>query len=128
MSHLNDQWRDFGVYFAFEEWRAAWGIRGSRDGVRKFCASLRRGGDENVQLGPHRDLLLFRGSPRILVEGIRGEREDFERLASTIERKIERCDPGDEFQIDKQFAAMNTASLYVWLEDDDFDPASCEPL
>lgn len=124
---IAELWRAFGAYFEFEEARRAWCVRGSREGIASFCAAVRSAA-VNTQLGPHRDLLLFAGEPRIMTEGIRGSAADFARLADLIEKKLDRCEPGDEFQIDKQFAAMNSASVYILVEDDDFDPASPEPL
>lgn len=59
---------------------------------------------------------------------IPGPLPDLARLAKLIEAKLAAAPPGSSFLIQDEFAADSAYSLVLEVREDEFDPATADPL
>lgn len=132
-----EEWRELGFFYDQDETARYWRLIGSREGLAKFPALLTEyvSDERNASLSEHEHYgpywylkIVTWNQPEIGKDDIRGTLDDLRRLAEIAKRNLENVEPGDTFEIDEEFAPNNEFSLRFEVQEDDFDPASPDPL
>jgi hypothetical protein len=134
---VRKEWRDLGFFYDCDERGRRWVIVGSRSGLKKFCVAVRTYAadprnahvSEHSHYGPYMYLKLMTWSePTIRESAIAGRPADLARLADLTDARLAASAPGDSFTIGREYAPNDEYVLEVRVEQDDFDPASADPL
>ncbi|MBZ0166399.1 MAG: hypothetical protein K8I00_06285 [Candidatus Omnitrophica bacterium] len=132
---LKSEWRELGFHYVYNHEKACWIIRGSNEGMRKFCKELTtyakdecyEGISEHEHYGPYSYLKFVTWNEAdITSDAIFGRLEDFTRLSRIIETHLEIAAVNSIFSIAEEYAPTAEAYIEFHLENDDFDPASAD--
>ena len=128
-----EEWEKIGIYYDRDDEKGIWHIHGSADGLLFFAELLkdytgytnRQEISEHEHYGPYQYLKVVTwNEPKIIRDGIYGRMEDIFRLAEIIERGVEKG--VSPFTIDSEYSDANENILEIYIEDEDFDPASLD--
>ena len=131
-----NEWRELGFFYDFDERSSRWLLVGSRTGLLKFRDMLIEYGNdsgndtlsEHNHYGPYMYLeLMTWDKPEITEHAICGTLQDFKRVAKIVEGKLNPCNVGDRLIIGPEYAANNKAVLAFEVRKEGFDPASADP-
>jgi hypothetical protein len=131
------EWRELGFFYDRDDEAKVWRIVGSRSGLLQFRnALLKYVGDprnakksEHEHYGPYLYLKIMTW-PEAGFDNhaIRGQLSDFARLARLVEDKVAKTEPGLSARILEEFAEGSPYALVLEVREDDFDPASADPV
>lgn len=132
-----EDWRELGFFYDQDKDARVWRLFGSQTGLLKFVTILKdyvadeRNAtvSEHDHYGPYWYLKIVTwDEPLITEHDIRGAFDDLMRLAELTRAQLENAQPGDVFEIDKEYAANNEFKLRFEVREDGFDPAEPDPL
>jgi hypothetical protein len=132
-----EEWRELGFFYDQDKSARCWRLVGSRSGLLNFCTLLDdyAANERNATLsehdhyGPYWYLKIVTWSePLISEDDVRGTLVDLKRLSALTKERLENVNPGDVFEIDKEYSEKNDFKLRFEVRDDGFDPADEDPL
>ena len=134
-----DEWRQLGFYYDRDDRLDVnqWRFFGSKKGLQNFILLLDKytnapGKDtlsEHDHYGPYSYLKLMTwDQPIITPDYIAGTIQDLNILKHIISEKLSKTQPGQTFNIDKDFGQNNTITAKFFVMADDFDPVSMDEL
>jgi len=134
-----DEWRQLGFYYDLDERVAVnqWRFYGSKQGLQNFVKLLddytsKTSNDaisEHDHYGPYSYLKIMTwDKPIITSDYIAGTIQDLKNLRNIIADKLGKAQPGQTFNIDKDFGIENTVTVKFFVMSDDFDPISLDEL
>ena len=136
---LINEWRKLGFYYdsdnrlEINQWR----FFGSKQGLQNFVTLLdnyinnpnNNFKSEHDHYGPYSYLKIMTwDKPKITEHYIAGTIEDLKHLKNIIAEKLNRSQPGQTFNIDKEYGIENTMTAKFFIMSDDFDPVSMDEL
>lgn len=134
-----DEWRELGFYYDRDDRMDVnqWRFYGSKQGLQKFVALLEKYTDnphndtlsEHDHYGPYAYLKIMTwDKPTITESYIAGTIQDLKQLSIIIAKKLNKAEPGQAFNIDKDYGVDNTVTAKFFVMSDDFDPPSMDEL
>jgi hypothetical protein len=133
--YVRFDWRELGFYYGSDELLKERRLVGSREGLLRFAALLRRYvadprnavKSEHEHYGPYMSLEVMTWPEAGMDDhAIQGPLTELERLAGLVERKLDGLQPGNEVRIREEFAPSAAYALVLELRDDGFDPSSMD--
>ena len=134
-----DQWRELGFYYDHDDRMDVnqWRFYGSKKGLQNFVSLL-----DKYTANPHNDTLsehdhygpysylkiMTWDKPTITESYIAGTIQDLKRLRDIIADKLNKAQPGQTFNIDKDYGLDNTITAKFFVMSDNFDPPSMDEL
>jgi hypothetical protein len=131
------EWRQLGYFYDQDDQARVWKLTGSRVGLSRFVDALlsyvanprNALKSEHEHYGPHGSLeVMTWPEPAFDNHAIRGTVADLARLARLIEAKLAEMHPGSTILIREEFATGSPYGLVLDLREDEFDPATADPL
>lgn len=131
------EWRELGFFYDRDDENKWWRLVGSRAGLLRFCDALllyatdpnNDFDSEHEHYGPYLYLKVTTwASAGFDRQSIHGPVSDLARLARLIESKLSTARQGSTITIREEFAPDSPYALELELRDDEFDPASADPL
>ena len=134
-----DEWRQLGFYYDRDDRMDVnqWRFYGSKQGLLNFVSLLRDyvanpSNDilsEHEHYGPYRYLkIMTSDEQRITERHIEGTIKDLDRLGDIIAEKLRKAQPGQTFNINKDYGIDNTVTAKFFVMADGFDPPSMDEL
>ena len=134
-NQTRSEWRELGFFYDCDDSTKEWILIGSRIGLRRFPDLLRAYAadprndtkSEHEHYGPYMYLEVMTW-PEAGMDGhtIHGPLNELERLATLVEEKLAKLEPGQKAKIRAEFAATSEYTLVMDLRGEDFDPASAD--
>lgn len=127
------EWRELGFFYDRDDTSREWRVSGSRSGLLRLRDLLlayaadprRRVESEHEHYGPYQYLeVMTWPEAGFDAHAIRGSLADLERLARTIEARVNEAGPGQRIRIREDFATNSPYSLVLEVREDGFDPAT----
>ncbi|NMC56938.1 MAG: hypothetical protein GYA50_06945 [Eubacteriaceae bacterium] len=128
-----EEWRELGYYYDYDKEEKFWIIIGSKEGILKFCQTLKQYSQnpnnntksEHDHLGPYMYLKIVTWNEAFINDdGIYGSLEDLSKLADIIKACSDKAAFADIITIDKEYSSSNHSYIKIFVREDDFDPAS----
>jgi hypothetical protein len=135
--HTRRDWRRLGFYYDRDDSSNSWKIIGSRKGLRAFrdilvayvAAHDANCDSDHEHYGPYMYLEVRTAeSASITKHTIQGALADLDRLAKLVEESVSGMKPLSTMRIQDEFAPGSPYALVLEMRDDDFDPASADPM
>jgi hypothetical protein len=135
-----DEWRELGFYYDFDERLGVnqWRFYGSISGLENFLKLLddytsRTGNNkefEHDHYGPYSYLKIITLDDQAIINdnAIGGTIADLKKLRNIIADKLNNAQPGQTFNIDKEYGEDNTVTAKFFVMADSFDPVSMDEL
>ena len=135
-----DEWRSLGFYYDFDDRISdnQWRFFGSKKGLQHFVTLLddytsNVNNDklfEHEHYGPYcyLKIITLDGESSITPHAIGGSIADLRYLRNIVAEKLIKSQPGDTFNIDKEFGSNNEATAKFFVMSDNFDPVSMDEL
>lgn len=135
-----DEWRELGFYYDLDQRVEVnqWRFYGSKSGLQNFVKLLddytnspsRNVVFEHDHYGPYMYLKIITLDDQAIINenAIGGTIADLKRLRNIIADKLNNAQPGQTFNIDKDYGEENTVSAKFFVMADDFDPVSMDEL
>jgi len=135
-----EEWRELGFYYDLDSRIEVnqWRFYGSKTGLRKFVKLLEDYTNnpinaevfEHNHYGPYRYLKIITLDDQAIINdrAIGGTIDDLKKLKSIISEKIKSSQPGQTFNIDKDYGEDNTVTAKFFVMADDFEPVSMDEL
>jgi hypothetical protein len=135
-----DEWRQLGFYYDFDERLGInqWRFYGSKSGLQNFVKLLddytsRASNDkefEHDHYGPYMYLKIITLDDQAIINdnAIGGTIADLKNLRNIIADKLSKAEPGQTFNIDKDYGDDNTVTAKFFVMADNFDPVSMDEL
>ena len=134
-----DEWRQLGFYYDRDDRMDVnqWRFYGSKNGLQKFVSLLDKYIDnphndtlsEHDHFGPYSYLKIMTWYKPTINEGyISGTIQDLRKLRDILADKLAKTQPGQTFNIDKDFGVDNTTTAKFFVMSADFDPPSMDEL
>jgi hypothetical protein len=130
-----EEWRELGFFYEHIDEDNCWLFIGSFAGIYQLCHILKQyaGNPKNEKVGEHDHLgpymYLKIGTwkePVISSYGIFGSLQDIDRLASIIHSRLDKVQPNDRVDIDKEYSSNNEFAIKIIIREEGFDPASAD--
>ncbi|MXV53352.1 hypothetical protein GS399_20525 [Pedobacter sp. HMF7647] len=137
---LMDEWRELGFYYDFDDRLDVnqWRFYGSKIGLQNFVKLLDEYTSkpsnnkefEHDHYGPYSYLKIITLDNEAIINehAIGGSIANLKKLKSIIADKLNNTNPGQTFNIDKDFGNNNTATAKFFVMADHFDPVSMDEL
>jgi hypothetical protein len=134
---IRRQWRELGFYYEFDAQASEWRLVGSKSGLARFADLLTSYAtdsrneplSEHKHYGPYFYLELTTSEAREINEhAICGRLTDFADLAGIVRDRLASSVAGTDFVIGGEYAPGAKTPLRFQVRDDNFDPASADPL
>jgi hypothetical protein len=131
------EWRDLGFFYDRDDQSKVWTLVGSRNGLLRFrdilfayVADARNAKQsEHEHYGPYSYLEIMTWPDDGFDDhAIRGPLANLARLAALIETKLAKAHPGSSIKIQTEFATDSPYALILDLREDEFDPATADPM
>ena len=134
-----DEWRELGFYYDHDDRMEVnqWRFFASKKGLQsivsllgKYTANQRNDTlSEHDHYGPYGYLKIMTwDKPTITENYIAGTIQDLKGLKDLIAGKLVQVQPGQTFNIDKDYGVDNTVTAKFFVMADDFDPPSMDEL
>ncbi len=126
-------WRELGFWYDCEMSEKRWIFRADRKGIAAFAAEVRRFAmspeaelGEHTHLGPFSNLRLISAEKReVTWRGIAGRKEDFEELATELERRAQIAAKGPQ-DLGESGTSGDSYRLVLVVEEEGFDPGAAD--
>jgi hypothetical protein len=129
------EWQELGFFYDLDDISKDWIVVGSRLGLARFSALLRRyiADPRNAMLSEHEHY-----GPYLYLEvmtwteagmddhAIHGTLQDLERLAELVDERAAVLRPGEQTRIREEYAPNAEYGLILKLREDGFDPATLD--
>jgi hypothetical protein len=136
---LIGEWRELGFYYDLDHRLEVnqWRFFGSRNGLQNFVTLLdcyiskpsNEGISEHDHYGPYSYLKIMTWNKAEITEDyIAGTIQDLKKLRNIIAAKLAQAQPGETFNIDKDYGVGNTVTAKFFVMADTFDPVSMDEL
>ena len=135
-----DEWRQLGFYYDFDERLSVnqWRFYGSKSGLQNFVKLLddytsrakNDKGFEHDHYGPYMYLKIITLDDQAIItdNAIGGTIANLKDLRNIIAENLSKVEPGQTFNIDKNYGEDNTVTAKFFVMADDFDPVSMDEL
>ncbi|MCR9014663.1 hypothetical protein [Aquiflexum gelatinilyticum] len=135
-----DEWRQLGFYYDLDERLGVnqWRFYGSKSGLQNFVKLLddytnspsRDIVFEHDHYGPYMYLKIITLDDQAIItdNAIGGTIADLKKLRKIIADKLSKAEPGQTFNIDKDYGINNTVTAKFFVMADNFDPVSMDEL
>jgi hypothetical protein len=135
-----DEWRQLGFYYDFDDRLEInqWRFYGSKTGLQNFVKLLDDYTDspsrdkvfEHDHYGPYMYLKIITLDDQAIINdsAIGGTISDLKKLRNIIADKLNNSQPGQTFNIDKEYGYENTVTAKFFVMADNFDPVSMDEL
>lgn len=134
-----DEWRQLGFYYDRDDRLDVnqWRFFGSKKGLKNFVALLDKYINnptndtlsEHDHYGPYSYLKIMTwDKPTITADYIAGTIQDLKFLKNLISEKLDNTEPGQTFNIEKDYGQDNTTTAKFFVMADNFDPVSMDEL
>lgn len=135
-----DEWRELGFYYDFDERLSVnqWRFYGSKSGLQNFVKLLDGYTSsasnvkefEHAHYGPymHLKIITLEDQAIITESAIGGTITDLQILRNIIADKLKVSEPGQTFNINKDYGNDNTVTAKFFVMADNFDPVSMDEL
>ena len=134
-----NEWKELGFYYDSDERIEVnqWRFFGSKQGLQNFVKLLDKyvnnpNNDfksEHEHYGPYSYLKIMTwDKPTITQNYIAGTIKDLNNLKDIIADKLNKSQPGQTFNIDKDYGIENTMTAKFFVMADNFDPVSMDEL
>lgn len=127
------EWRELGFYYVSHEGEKNWELHGSKNGLLKLCALIKKFADENRVYGDHEHLLphwyltlTAINSFTIDERGIGGTPEQLRNFANFFQSKVFSSKVGSTDSVSKETFSTDYSIEYT-VQGDNFDPSSQDP-
>jgi hypothetical protein len=129
------EWRELGFFYDRDDQAKIWKLIGSRIGLLKFRDALlayvadprNTEKSEHEHYGPYMYMEIMTWPEAGFDEhAIRGSLPDLQRLATIVEARLAKAEPGDVVCIQSEFAASSPYALILEVRADGFDPAEAD--
>jgi hypothetical protein len=134
-----NEWRQLGFYYDRDDRLDVNQLRffGSKKGLQNFVSLLDKYTknpvndtlSEHDHYGPYSYLkIMTLDKPTITADYIAGTIQDLKFLKNLIFEKLDKTEPGQTFNIEKDYGQDNTISAKFFVMADNFDPVSMDEL
>ena len=134
-----DEWRNLGFYYDRDDRIDVnqWRFYGSKKGLQNFVSLLEKYTNnpqndiisEHDHFGPYSYLKIMTWDKPVITEDyIAGTFQDLKKLKQIINDKLSHSQPGQTFNIDKDYGIENTITAKFFVMSDDFDPYTMDEL
>ena len=134
-----DEWRELGFYYDRDDRMDVnqWRFYGSKQRFQNLVSLLDKYTEnpnndtlsEHDHYGPYSYLKIMTwDKPTITESYIAGTIPDLKKLRNIILDKLNKAQPGQTFNIDKDYGVDNTVTVKFFVMADDFDPPSMDEL
>ena len=136
---LRNEWRELGFYYDTDDRLSVnqWRFFGSKQGLQNFVTLLdeytsnpnNNEISEHDHYGPCSYLKIMTWNvPTITNDYIAGTIQDLKELRNIIADKLQKSEPGETFNIDKEYGKDNTITAKFFVMSHNFDPVSMDEL
>ena len=134
-----EEWRNLGFYYDRDDRIDVnqWRFYGSKKGLKNIVDLLEKYTtnpdndiiSEHGHFGPYSYLKIMAWDKPVITEDyIAGTIQDLNNLKQIIEDKLSNSQPGQTFNIDKDYGKDNTLTAKFFVMSDDFDPYTMDEL
>ena len=134
-----DEWRNLGFYYDRDDRIDVnqWRFYGSKKGLQNFVNLIEKYTtnpqndtlSEHDHFGPYSYLKIMTWDKPVITEDyIGGTFQDLKNLKQIIKDKLSHSQPGQTFNIDKDYGIENTITAKFFVMSDDFDPYTMDEL
>jgi len=132
----SEDWRALGFHYERDDEAREWRFTGSRSGLLGLrdllIAYVRDPGhaavSEHEHYGPYLYFEVMTWPEAGLdAHALRGPLSSLERLAHLVAERLAVARPGERLSVREEFAPASPYSLVLFVQGDDFDPASADP-